>query len=123
MAEDWGKDWQPMIDAVGKDFGANVKATAADEIEKGAVRKYCEPLEMDCPIFFDEEVARAHGYDGTVAPYSGISLTWAGGADVAAWDGGPLPGGRTERRPSAAQAGRSGTGADARDFGRFRNRS
>ena len=80
MAEGWTTDWQPMIDAVGKDFGASVNVTAADEIEKGAIRKYCEPLEMDCPIFFDEEVARAHGYDGIVSPYSGISQTWLAAA-------------------------------------------
>lgn len=76
MAEDWQDAWQPMIDAIGKDFGANVKEEAIDEIEKGAIRKYLEPLQMDCPIYYDEDVAKAHGYDGIPAPISGLSQTW-----------------------------------------------
>lgn len=77
---DWQDEWQPMLDAIGTDFGAENSVTAVDEIERGAVRKFCEPVEMDCPIFYDEEVARAHGYDGIPAPYSGISQTWIAGA-------------------------------------------
>lgn len=76
MSDDWQQEWQPMIDAIGTDYGADVQATAVDEIEKGAVRKFCEPTEMDCPIFYDEDVAKQHGYDGIPAPYSGISQTW-----------------------------------------------
>lgn len=76
MANDWQAAWQPMIDSIGKDFGANARSVAVDAIERGAVRKFCEPLEMDCPLFYDEETARAHGYDGIPAPISGISQTW-----------------------------------------------
>jgi len=73
---EWQEAWQPMIDAVGTDFGADYSVVAVDEIEKGAVRKFCEPTEMDCPIFHDEATAKAHGYKGIVAPFSGISQTW-----------------------------------------------
>jgi hypothetical protein len=76
MSDDWQAVWQPMIDAIGTDFGADSAITAVDEIEKGAVRKFCEPTEMDCPLFYDEQAAKAHGYAGIVAPYSGISQTW-----------------------------------------------
>lgn len=76
MSEDWQQIWQPMIDAIGTDYGDDVQAEAADDIEKGSVRKFCEPTEMDCPIFYDEDVAKAHGYGGIPAPYSGISQTW-----------------------------------------------
>ena len=75
-ADDWEQAWQPLVDAVGMDFSPTAQSVAIDEIEKGAVRKYVEPLEMDCPIFLDEDVARAHGYEGIPAPTSGISQTW-----------------------------------------------
>ncbi len=75
-AENWEQAWQPLVDAVGTDFSPTAKSVAVDEIEKGAIRKYVEPLEMDCPIFLDEEAAKAHGYDGIPAPTSGISQTW-----------------------------------------------
>jgi len=76
MSDDWQAAWQPMVDAIGTDFGANMKSVAADMIELGAIRKYCEPLEMDCPLFYDEDVAKAQGYDRIPAPISGISQTW-----------------------------------------------
>ncbi len=75
-SDDWEAAWQPMIDAVGTDFRPGVADEAIDTIEKGAIRKYVEPLELDCPIFTDEEVAKQHGYEGIPAPISGISQTW-----------------------------------------------
>ena len=74
--DDWQDAWQPLIDAVGTDFGAELKQEAIETIERGAIRRLCEPIEMDCPIFYDEEVARQHGYHGIPAPISGISQTW-----------------------------------------------
>lgn len=75
LSDDWMKAWEPMVAAVGTDFGGPPQA-AIDVIELGAVRKFCEPVEMDCPLFFDEQIARAHGYEGVPAPISGISQTW-----------------------------------------------
>lgn len=75
-SDDWEAAWQPMVDAVGTDFSGDAKQTAIDAIEKGAIRKYVEPLELDSPIFYDEEVAKQHGYEGIPAPISGISQTW-----------------------------------------------
>jgi hypothetical protein len=76
MADDeWPAEWQPMIDAVGQDFGGGIVYLAADDVEKALVRRYLEPLEFDCPLHYDEEVARQYGYRGIVAPYSGMS-TW-----------------------------------------------
>ena len=72
----WEQAWQPMVDAVGTDFRPNVSERAIDAIEQGAIRKYLEPLELDCPIFYDEAVAKQHGYEGIPAPISGISQTW-----------------------------------------------
>ena len=80
MAEgEWPTEWQPMIDAVGQDFGGGIVYVAADDVEKALVRRYLEPLEFDCPLHYDEEAAKRYGYRGIVAPYSGMS-TWVADA-------------------------------------------
>ena len=76
MSEDWTQAWQPTVDVVGQDFSGGIESTAIDEIERATIRRYCEPLEFSCPLHYDEEVARAHGYAGILAPHSGVSSTW-----------------------------------------------
>jgi acyl dehydratase len=71
--EPWEVAWQPLVDAVGTDFGEGRDHPGADDIEYGNVRRYLEPLEFDCPLHFDRQVARAHGYDSVLAPYSALS--------------------------------------------------
>jgi hypothetical protein len=73
--EDWKKDWQPMIRAIGKDFHEGVRQWGADPIERGAIRRFLEPLEFDCPLHYDQEAARANGYRDLVAPCSSL-FTW-----------------------------------------------
>ena len=74
--EEWMQAWDEAIAAVGTDYSGGATQEAIDEIERGAVRKFCEPLEFDCPLHYDEEVAKAHGYRGIMAPLSGVSMTW-----------------------------------------------
>ena len=74
--EDWQATWQPMVEAVGRDFAPDEVVWGADPIEASAVRRYLEPLEFDCPLHYDEAAARAHGYDGVVAPNTSL-LTFA----------------------------------------------
>lgn len=76
MAEDWKAAWQPMIDAVGKDFSDGKPIEGADVVEKGLIRRYLEPLEFDCALHYDEETAKQHGYKTIIAPYSSL-ITWA----------------------------------------------
>jgi hypothetical protein len=76
---DWQDDWKPVIDAVGTDFGEGSKQESIEDIEKSTIRRYCEPLEMDFPLFYDEAAAKAQGFKGIPAPYSGISQTWIDG--------------------------------------------
>ena len=76
MTDDWTEDWQPTVDVVGQDFSGGVKTTAADAIERATIRRYCEPLEFDCPLHYDEAVAKEQGYAGILAPHSGVSSTW-----------------------------------------------
>ena len=76
MADNWQAAWQGTIDAVGGDFSGGVTSTALDQIEMGAVRKFLEPLELDCPLHYDSDAAKQHGYRNVLAPVAGISSTW-----------------------------------------------
>jgi len=69
-APDWKAEWQPLAEAVGRDFGEPTVVFGADAVEPGTVRRYLEPLEIGCPIHYDAEVARAAGYPDIVAPYT-----------------------------------------------------
>ncbi len=73
--EKWEAAWQPMIDAIGKDFLKEERPSGADEVEKGAIRKYLEPLEFDCALHYDKKIAVKNGYENIIAPYSSL-LTW-----------------------------------------------
>lgn len=63
----WEAEWQPVIDQIGETIGA-WRWASSDVIEPAMIRRYCEVLEFDCPLYHDEEVARAHGHDGLIAP-------------------------------------------------------
>jgi acyl dehydratase len=71
-APGWQRAWQPLIDAVGTDFGHGISRAGPDAVEPGALRRFCEPLEFGCPLHHDDAVAREHGYAGVVAPVSAI---------------------------------------------------
>jgi acyl dehydratase len=64
----WTAGWQPVIDAVGTDFGAGVDLTGPDAVELGSIRRYVEPLEFGCPLHYDPEVAQRFGLPDVVAP-------------------------------------------------------
>jgi acyl dehydratase len=70
--DDWKAAWQPMVDAVGRQFDESPAVFVADDIERSTVRRYLEPLEFDCPLHYDRDVARAHGYEDIVAPVSSL---------------------------------------------------
>ncbi len=69
--------WDDLIAAIGQDFSGGVERTAIEPVEWSSIRRFCEPLEMDCPIHYDEEAAKAAGYRGVVAPISSISGTFS----------------------------------------------
>jgi hypothetical protein len=70
VTEDWQTAWQPVIEAVGTDFGGGEVVEGADAVDASALRRFLEPLELDCPLHHDERVAREHGYPGVNAPIS-----------------------------------------------------
>jgi len=73
--EDWKAEWQPVIDAIGRDFTNGEVIWGADPVEPGAIRRYLEPLEFDCPLHTDPEVAKAAGYRDVIMPYTGV-IAW-----------------------------------------------
>ncbi len=77
--------WEDLQKAVGRDFSGGLVRTGADPIERSHIRRFCEPLEMDFPLFFDDAVARQHGYKGIIAPVSMYRLT---GTQPAIWSPG-----------------------------------
>lgn len=70
--QDWTVAWQPVIGCVGRDFAPGLAPPDADPVERGAIRRYLEPLEFDCPLHSDPEVARAYGYDDVVLPCTAL---------------------------------------------------
>lgn len=74
--ESWKGAWAEMIAAIGNYVDAAEPILGADVVEAGLIRRFCEPVEFDCPLHHDPEVARAHGYDNIIAPYASY-LTFA----------------------------------------------
>lgn len=70
--DDWQTTWQPMIDAVGREFDDAPPVFVADPIERSAIRRWLEPLEFDCPLHYDPDVARAHGFADVTVPISAL---------------------------------------------------
>lgn len=84
--QDWKVDWKPVIDAVGRDFADGEVTWGGDSVERGAVRRYLEPLELDCALHTDPEVARAAGYADVTMPVTGV-IAWT---IPAAWQPGEV---------------------------------
>jgi hypothetical protein len=75
MADDWAAAWQPVIDAVGQDFSPGDAVMGADVVERGAIRRFLEPLELDCALHQDVVAAREAGFDDVTMPYTGV-VAW-----------------------------------------------
>ncbi|MFD1858352.1 hypothetical protein EHW97_04335 [Aeromicrobium camelliae] len=72
---EWKAAWQPVVDAVGRDFADGEITWGGDPVERGAIRRYLEPLEFDCALHTDPEVARAAGFEDVTMPYTGV-IAW-----------------------------------------------
>lgn len=72
---DWTAQWRPVIDAIGRDFLDGDTTWGGDPIERGAIRRYLEPLELDCPLHTDVRFARAHGLPDVTMPATGV-IAW-----------------------------------------------
>ena len=65
--------WEDAESLVGRELGGY---QGADEVTVGDIRRRLEVLAWDCPLHYDEAVARQHGYRGVVAPAT-MLMTWA----------------------------------------------
>ncbi len=72
--------WDDLKAAVGKDFSDGSVKMATDAVERWAIRAFCEPMEMDCPLHWDDDEARKWGYKGIIAPFSSISGAFSSAA-------------------------------------------
>lgn len=70
--DDWVAAWQPMVDAVGRQFDSSAPEFVADPIERSALRRWLEPLEFDCALHYDADVARAHGHAELLVPCAAL---------------------------------------------------
>jgi len=71
--------WDDLLNAVGQDFSGGEVREGIETVDRSMIRRYCEPLEIDCPLYYDDEVARKHGYKGVIAPWSAIGPFASGG--------------------------------------------
>lgn len=60
-------EWGPTRELLGKDIMIEPK-TGIDAVEQSGIRRQMEVLEFDCPLHFDEAVAKKYGYEGIFAP-------------------------------------------------------
>jgi acyl dehydratase len=75
-SQDWQRDWDGMIAAVGQDFSDGQVAYGADPVTSTDIRRFLEPLEFDCPLHYDPEAARAAGFAAVTMPYTGV-MSWS----------------------------------------------
>ena len=71
---DWQADWQPLVEAVGRDFGDGSTVWGADLVERGTIRRFTEPLELSSGLHYDLQIAWAHGFPDVIAPYTAAHL-------------------------------------------------
>ena len=84
--DDWKAAWSQVADRVGEASGDGSITWAVDRVERGAVRRYLEPLEFDCALHYSTDVAQAHGYADVIAPYTSV-FSFSGGAQ---WEPGTV---------------------------------
>ena len=76
MTQSWQAGWERTLERVGSDTGSGDVRYGADAVEAGAIRRYLEPLELDCPLHYDAAVARQYGHPDVIAPYTS-TLVWS----------------------------------------------
>jgi len=75
VSEDWMSEWQPLVEMVGEDLSDGSTTWGADRVEAGAIRRYLEPLELECETHTDPVAAQAYGFSDVTLPYTAI-LSW-----------------------------------------------
>jgi len=76
MAEDRTKTENDSLEETRKWLGRETTYEGVDEVTRSDIRRKIEVYCFDCPLHYDEAVARAHGYRTIIAPMSMAPL-WA----------------------------------------------
>ena len=64
--------WQDLERAVGEDFSDGEVQWALEPVEWTSIRRYCESIESDFPLFHSDNEAQKYGYRGIICPASHI---------------------------------------------------
>jgi hypothetical protein len=72
VTDAWTAKWATMAERVGTDLSDGDTVWGADPIERSAIRRYLEPLELDCALHYDLAEARRLGFPDVVAPYTSV---------------------------------------------------
>jgi acyl dehydratase len=95
--------WEQAESMIGS---AIATLSGPDRVSVGDMRRKLEVIGWDCPLHYDEQCARAHGYEAVVSPVS-MTRVWA---IPAYWSpGGAAPGAEPMTTPTPA-AGVPGEG-------------
>jgi 3-methylfumaryl-CoA hydratase len=65
-----------MLDDLQRFIGVEHGFTGVDDVSRNDIRRKLEVYCFDCPLYYDDAVARAHGYRGAVAPVT-LTPLWA----------------------------------------------
>jgi len=76
MAEDRAKTESDSLEETQKLLGRETTYEGVDEVTRSDIRRKIEVYCFDCPLHYDEAVARAHGYRTIIAP-SSMAPLWA----------------------------------------------
>jgi hypothetical protein len=72
MTQENNYTWEDLESAVGQDFSDGEIRWATEPVEWTSIRRYCEAIESDFPLFYSDEDAQKHGYQGILCPASHI---------------------------------------------------
>ena len=64
--------WEDLEKAVGEDFSDGEIHWALEPVEWTSIRRYCEAIESDFPLFHSDQEAQKHGYRGIICPASHV---------------------------------------------------
>ena len=73
---DWQRGWDAMAAAVGEEFSDGAVVFGADPVTASDIRRFCEALEFDCPLHYDQDAARAAGFADVTVPYTAV-MSWS----------------------------------------------
>jgi len=71
--------WDDLESVVGEDFSDGKIRWATEPVEWTSIRRYCEAIESDFPLFHSDAMARGHGYKGITCPASHVQNHIGGG--------------------------------------------